>query len=66
MRSNVHAESPELDLDFPATDEDIVAQERARSLNGMSPQAYLHFLLTFAPFHPAGRELPPRDEQFRL
>jgi hypothetical protein len=66
MRSNAQSNSSELELHFPGTEADSAALERARDLNVMSPRAYLEFLLTFAPFHPPGRELPPHDEPFRL
>jgi hypothetical protein len=66
MRSNAPGNSADLDLHFPASEADTAALERAREHNVMSPQAYLEFLLAFAPFHPPGRELPPHDEPFRL
>jgi hypothetical protein len=48
------------------TPEDVQALERVRRFNRLDPKEYLAFLMMFAPRHPPGREIPPRQEPFSL
>ena len=50
----------------PTTPEDVIALERARSLDCLDPVEYLSFLKAFASSHPPTREIPPRHEPFKL
>ena len=64
MRSN---ERSHLDLDLPATVEDVAALRRARASVRMSGEEYLRFLAQFS-FSPAALRARrgPRGEPFRL
>ncbi len=48
------------------TAEDNAALLRVRSLDSLSPDEYLRFLLAFTEQHPPTRELPSRHEPFVL
>lgn len=66
MRSNVHAEIEELELDGLTTAADAVALNQMRELNRMDAHEYLAFLLAFTPMHPPGRDIWPDREPFTL
>ena len=52
--------------DVPTHPADVVALERARTLNTMDPYEFLQFHLLFASRHPPTRDIPPFHEPFTL
>lgn len=63
MRSGRRAEI----LDLPApTPEDVAALRRVRTLNAMTPDEYLAFLLQFSERHPPSRDIVSWPEPFSL
>ena len=66
MSSRKHVELLDLENAVPTTAEDIIALNRARTLNYLSPQAYLEFLTAFTKQHPPTRETSQGWEPFEL
>ncbi|MEO8035513.1 MAG: hypothetical protein ABI837_13840 [Acidobacteriota bacterium] len=66
MSSKKRAEVLDLEKAVPTTPDDIAALQSSRELNRLTPDAYLAFLLAFAPSHPPGRETSEGFEPFEL
>lgn len=66
MPSNERIDLSDFLARFNVTEEDVMALERVRSLDRLSPAEYLEFLERFAAAHPPTRDIPGRHEPFVL